>query len=80
MSEKAPANIAVAISSSIIVGRGGVRIVVHPGDAWDADDPFVLAHPDLFSTEAKHARRAPADVVEDKIASPGRKSSVKPRD
>lgn len=78
--------LAVAVSSSIIVGRGGVRIVVRPGDAWDADDPFVIAHPDLFSTDAKDARRAPAEIteapVERKTAAPGEKSTVKrrPRD
>lgn len=73
--------VAVAVSSSIIIGRGDTRIVVNAGDAWDADDPFVQAHPDLFSTDAKRARRAPEDLapVEQKTARPGRKATVKPR-
>lgn len=73
-------NIAVAVSTTVIVGRQGERVVVRAGDAWAADDPFVKAHPDLFSTDAKHARRAASDVVEEKTANPGRKAQVKPRD
>ena len=79
MAEK-NASIAVAVTSTLIVGRHGDRILVRAGDAWDAEDPFVQAHPDLFTTDAKAARRAPADVVEDKTANPGRKAQVKPRD
>lgn len=72
--------LAVAVSSTVVVVRGGERIAVRAGDAWDADDPFVQAHPDLFSTDPKLARRAPVDVVEEKTARPGRKAQVKPRD
>lgn len=73
--------LAVATASAIIVGRGGAQVIIRQGDAWDADDPIVTAHPDMFSTDVKHARSTGPDApVEDKMARPGRKATVKPRD
>lgn len=83
--------IVVAITSTIVRGRGDERTVVRAGEAWAADDPFVAAHPEMFSADADRARRGPADaveqktarpadVVEEKTARPGRKAQVKPRD
>lgn len=74
--------LAVATASAIIVGRGGAQVIIRQGDAWDADDPIVVAHPDMFSVDAKHARSTGAAEqapVEDKTARPGRKATVKPR-
>lgn len=27
----------------------GGTVMLHPGEVWDASDPFVLSRPDLFS-------------------------------
>lgn len=34
-----------------VVRHGGGRVRLNPADTWDAADPFVLARPDLFSTD-----------------------------
>lgn len=34
------------------VGWDGGRVRLSQGDLWDADDPFVRAHPDLFAADA----------------------------
>ena len=59
---------------------GLVRLSVN--DAWYADDPFVLAHPDLFSDappDVKYTveRRDWDVVVEQATANPGQKRGVK---
>lgn len=75
------AGIVVATNTTIVRGRGDSRTIVRQGEAWDANDPFVIAHPDLFSADSGRARRGAEDgVVEEKTARPGRKAQVKPRD
>lgn len=36
--------------SIITWGPRGNAVTIHRGDVWWADDPFVLARPDLFSS------------------------------
>lgn len=38
------------LSTGIIRAERG-PIVLHDGDVWDADDPFVIERPDLFSED-----------------------------
>jgi len=55
-----------------------VRLVA--GEAWDADDPFVRAHPDLFTDAPLTVRRTvPARVerpVEQATRAPGEKRTT----
>jgi len=64
--------IVYAISTST-VGLGGqlARIVV--GEPWDADDPVVKAHPDLFEKKPRMARTSKMATpwVETATAVPG---------
>ena len=39
--------IVVAVTDSMVAGKGRQPIVIRRGEAWDASDPVVLAHPDL---------------------------------
>ena len=61
-------SIAVATTSTVIVGRGGEKIIIREGEAWDADHPVVVTHPDMFSNDPQDARgkEIPADAVPDK--------------
>lgn len=34
-----------------VVSYEGGRVRLNPADTWDAADPFVLARPDLFSSD-----------------------------
>lgn len=45
----------VYATTTAVVGLpdGGQRRV-SPGSHWPADDPFVRAHPDLFSADPRH--------------------------
>lgn len=62
----------------------GRPVHVHAGEAWDADDPFVAAKPDLFGPPARVRRttREPAvPVVETATRAPGevRRGPGRPR-
>lgn len=35
---------------------GGQRVVMRPGDVWDADDPIVAAYPDFFTDQPRRVR------------------------
>ena len=54
-----------------------------PGSHWPADDPFVLTHPDLFSTDPRYhlAFTEPRPEffgdVEEATANPGERRSVR---
>lgn len=63
-------------TTSTAATPGGMPLIVQEGEAWDADDPLVLAHPELFSDEplrvqTSHGRRD--RVVEQATAAPGEK-------
>lgn len=56
----------------------GLLVRLTEGDAWDADDPFVLARPDLFSERPIRVRRtvpkqATDTPVETATREPGQK-------
>lgn len=43
------------------VGHQGAPVRVQAGDEWEHDDPFVAAHPEMFTKpEAEEPRRRPA--------------------
>lgn len=62
---------------------GWVRTGEHPtflnsAEPWDADDPFVHAHPDLFSADPGFApRRSVPAGVEQASAAPGEKRATR---
>ena len=37
------------------------RVVVFPGARFDADDPFVADHPELFRSDVEQATAAPGE-------------------
>jgi hypothetical protein len=39
-----------------VVAHAGQRIRLLPGEPWDAADPLVKAHPDLFVDRPSHVR------------------------
>ena len=57
----------------------GVLIHMTEGEVWAADDPFVLARPDLFSDSPPVIRRtAPAPApIEAATKAPGERRGVK---
>ena len=62
--------------------RGGIIIKTNVGEVWDADDEFVLDHPNLFDTTPPRVRTqsgwvAPDVVVETATAAPGQKRKTK---
>lgn len=53
---------------------GGVPVRLREGDLWDADDPVVKTHPNLFSDEPTRINRTTrTPVVEQATAAPGEK-------
>lgn len=63
-----------------VAAPGGGTTGLYEGEAWDADDAVVKAHPDCFSSEPTKIRRSPGPVrvettpvVEDATAEPGTK-------
>ena len=58
---------------SLVAFHNGARMVLEVDDVWDADDPFVLARPDLFSAAPLRVNRTvPArPQVEQATAAPG---------
>lgn len=52
---------------------------VPAGEPWDADDPLVRAHPDLFDTEPAKVHRTTAGPVEQATAAPGERRTVRRR-
>lgn len=69
-------------SCSVVNPASGLKVRLSAGEAWAADDPFVLLRPDLFSSVPKVVRRsAPEGVVDTPVESavsvPGVKRQVK---
>jgi hypothetical protein len=64
--------------------RPGIKVRLIDGSAWDADDPFVRARPDLFTDEPAtvHSTRGKRPVrgpqVEQATAAPGELRDVVP--
>lgn len=63
----------VLVKGAACVGWGGVSVHLRAGDAWDADDPLVVAYPHLFTqTPTVHrSGPAPAERVERGTKAPG---------
>ena len=57
---------------SASVNYGPLSVNVVEGQVWDADDPFVKAHKDLFSDVPVRVHRT-TPVVEEATAAPGAK-------
>lgn len=71
----------VFASSSLSTGNPADGVILHiiAGEAWAADDPFVLARPDLFTDSPPVIRRtAPAPApIEAATKAPGERRSAK---
>lgn len=54
---------------------GGLLLSVQEGEAWAADDPLVVAHPELFADTPARVYRSNGrrEVVEQATAAPGEK-------
>lgn len=59
-----------------LIGRG---ILVVAGEAWDANDPLVKEHPDMFEEDPRRVRssRTESGHVEQATAAPGEKRSTR---
>ncbi len=69
-------------SCSVVNPASGLKIRLSVGEAWAADDPFVLARPDLFLSVPFVVRRSEPirlsdSPVESAVAVPGVKRQVK---
>lgn len=63
---------------STVFAEGIRKIRLTEGDVWDADDPFVKAHPELFSVEPTKLKRTTKDsTVEQATAAPGEKRGAR---
>lgn len=58
--------------SDVTTYHGPTRIRLRVGDVWDATDPFVKAHPELFSDRPPTVRTVEGPV-EQATAAPGEK-------
>ena len=69
--------------SACTVRHDGVLVRVHPDQVWPADDPFVAAHPEMFSAVPPllSTTRTPSGQivrpVEAATAAPGERRAVK---
>lgn len=79
-----PMNIVYATATTNVGLPGGIgTILVGKGTHWPADDPVVLAHQDLFSSDPRYGlvfTVEPAgfgDPVETASAAPGERRSVR---
>jgi hypothetical protein len=50
----------------------GLTINLQPDQVWDANDPVVRAHPELFAADPVRVRRT-VSPVEEATAAPGQK-------
>ena len=74
-------SIVVALTDSLVGNGSRQPTVIRKGEAWNADDPVVLANPSLFSTDPRRARgtaqRSHEEIVEQKTKAPGEKSRAR---
>jgi hypothetical protein len=59
-----------AACSTTYAEPGFGKVVLTEGEAWVADDPFVLAHPNLFRADPANPKRT-RPAVEQATAAPG---------
>ena len=73
-------SIVVAVTDSMVANGSRQPTVIRRGEAWDADDPVVVANPGLFSADPRRARMSQQrrdDVVEQATRAPGEKSRTR---
>lgn len=46
----------VFAKTAAVVAFAGQRIRLNPGEPWDAEDPFVKEHPEMFAEHVRAAR------------------------
>lgn len=78
-----PITPAFAKSGAVVTLSGGDQVQLRPGDHYPDDDPLVLGHPDLFSSDPRYGLRwtaRPAGLdepsVEAATAAPGERRST----
>jgi hypothetical protein len=54
-----------AKSSTVIASPGGMTVMVPWGSHWPADDPIVVAHPEIFTEDPGPGLRISAPRTED---------------
>jgi len=67
-------------TAAVALGWRGIDISVHPSQVWSDDDPFVKAHPELFSDVPAVLERSDGAVrrgIEQATAGPGEKRNVR---
>jgi hypothetical protein len=71
-------NVVYATTTTSVTNAHGVIYRINGGEAWDADDPIVQQHPDLFARHPVKARTSQgwADI-ETMTAKPGEKRRTK---
>lgn len=61
---------------SVVIGWKGQTLSVRANSVWPADDPFVVAHPELFADSPEHVETSSGVIVrgvEQATARPGEK-------
>jgi len=71
-----------ATTTASVPMPGGHSVVVRFGSHWPADDPVVVAHPDLFSDDPRYGISASAPIPEERpveqvTAAPGEKRATR---
>lgn len=77
-------NVVYAVDTAQVSLAGGGTALVRKGEHWAASDPVVLAHPSLFSADARYGMRYSAEPVgydappvEQATAAPGERRNVR---
>jgi hypothetical protein len=75
--------IVYATTTSMVVTPGGGQVRVDKGSHWPATDPVVVAHPSLFSADARYGLNFSTEPegygapVEQATAAPGERRNVR---
>lgn len=72
-----PTKLVYAVATCGSETADGLTVNLTRGDCWAADDPFVKAHPGLFSDEAIPRRTTAAPVIEQATAAPGERRATR---
>lgn len=56
----------VFAATTAVFYDNGRRVGLRAGEAWDADDPFVASHPELFTDEPVTGIRRTVEQVEER--------------
>jgi hypothetical protein len=78
-------NVVYAVDTRRVELDGGGFGVIQKGSHWPADDPIVVQHPDVFSTDPRWGMNYSVEPVgydapiEQATAGPGERRNVRPR-